>query len=432
MFFKGGIILKERNLKFDYSWVIIGIAFLMILTSLGFCSSGKSIYLNAITDALKIPRGLFSISDSIRYISTTIINIYFGKLVAKFGTKKLICAGFLCLIAFALINVVATNIYAFYIGSIFLGAGLSWTGTSMVSCIINRWCKKNKGTITGATLAANGLGGALAIQIISPIIYAPGKPFGYRTSYILVFCILLVMLALVLIFYRERPKDAEETNESVSKKRKARGEGWIGMDYSDVVKKPYFYITLLCIFLTGFTLQGLNGIAFPHMYDIGMDVKYVTLLSSIGSIALMFSKFATGFSFDKLGMRITMNTCLVCAFVSVFGLILLTNTQAGYVLAFIRSILSSFALPLETVMLPLYASELFGNKSFDKTVGVFVSANYAGFAIGSPMGNIFYDMFGNYNTAFLIFSIMMVIVAVLMQFVLSAAHKYRKELLQST
>ena len=124
-----------------------------------------------------------------------------------------------------------------------------------------------------------------------------------------------------------------------------------------------------------------------------------------------------------------MNTCLVCAFVSVFGLILLTNTQSGYVLAFIRSVLSAFALPLETVMLPLYASELFGNKSFDKTVGVFVSANYAGFAIGSPMGNILYDFFGNYNIAFLIFSIMMIIVAVLMQFVLSQANKDKKTIL---
>lgn len=422
--------MKDRKIKFDYSWVIIGIAFLMVLTSLGFCSSGRSIYLNAITDALKIPRGLFSISHSIRYISTTIINIYFGRLVAKFGTKKLICAGFLCLIAFAVSNIVATSIYTFYVGSIFLGAGLAWTGTSMVSCIINRWCKKNKGTITGATLAANGLGGALAIQIISPIIYAPGKPFGYRTSYILVSCILLVMLALVLIFYREHPKDTEETNDSVpAKKRKARGEGWIGMDYSDVVKKPYFYVTLACIFLTGFTLQGLNGIAFPHMYDIGMDVKFVTLLTSIGSIMLMVSKLSTGISYDRLGMRITMNICLVCAFVSVFGLVLLTNTKVGYVIAFIRSILSSFALPLETVMLPLYASELFGNKSFDKTVGVFVSANYAGFAIGAPMGNILHDVFGSYNIAFIIFSVMMVLVAVSMQFVLSKAHKDRDKIL---
>ena len=35
------------------------------------------------------------------------------------------------------------------------------------------------------------------------------------------------------------------------------------------------------------------------------------------------------------------------------------------------------SLPLETVMLPLFASEFFGNKSFDKTVGIFASASYA-------------------------------------------------------
>ena len=31
----------------------------------------------------------------------------------------------------------------------------------MVSTIINRWCTSNKGTITGAVLAANGLGGVV-------------------------------------------------------------------------------------------------------------------------------------------------------------------------------------------------------------------------------------------------------------------------------
>ncbi|MBQ8587814.1 MAG: MFS transporter, partial [Clostridia bacterium] len=115
--------------KFNYKWVIVAISFLMVMICLGFCSSGKSLYITAITDALNIKRSAFSINDSCRFVATAIINMFFGTLVSKFGTKKLIGAGFLCLIASSLIYSMAENIFVFYIGGTLLGVGLSWTTT---------------------------------------------------------------------------------------------------------------------------------------------------------------------------------------------------------------------------------------------------------------------------------------------------------------
>ena len=423
---------KKTIRKFDYVWVIIAICFLMVLVGLGFCSSGRTMYLTAITDALGIPRGAFALNDSFRFVTSTIMSLYFGKMVYRFGMKKLICAGFILLIAFALINTVATTVYGFYIASIFLGIGLSWTGTTMVSAVINKWCTKNKGTITGAILAANGLGGALAIQIISPIIFEEGNPFGYRNSYLLVSAILAVTLVLIIIFFKEKPKDCTEEKTVIgAKKRKIRGTGWVGMDYSVGLKKPYLYVALLCIFLTGMALQGLGGIAVPHMYDIGLNVEFVAWVSSFSSIILMISKFSTGFFYDRFGMRVSMNICFVCCFVSLFGLIILSNTPSGQVLAFVRSIASAFALPLETVMLPLFACEFFGNKDFDKFVGLFVSASTAGFAVGAPFANVTYDIFGSYKVAFAVFAVLMLFVATAMQYVAFASGKDRKRIVEN-
>lgn len=107
--------------KIGYSWVIIAISALMVCVVLGFCSSSKSLYIKAITDALEIPRSAFFINDSCRYIATSIVNLFFGYLIGKFGAKKLIGAGFLCLIASCLIYSLATNIFVFYIGGVLLG-----------------------------------------------------------------------------------------------------------------------------------------------------------------------------------------------------------------------------------------------------------------------------------------------------------------------
>lgn len=41
-----------------YRWVIVAASFLMVFVCLGFCSSSKSLYLAAITEALGIKRSL--------------------------------------------------------------------------------------------------------------------------------------------------------------------------------------------------------------------------------------------------------------------------------------------------------------------------------------------------------------------------------------
>lgn len=422
---------KLHNVKFDYSWVIIGLCFTVVFTSLGLCSSGRTLYLTAITEALDIPRGAFSLNNTFRFVTTTIVNLFFGTLVNRFGTKKLICAGFCCLIAFAIINSVATSLISFYVAGVLLGVGLSWTSTTMVSTVVNKWCKKNRATVTGAVLAANGVGGAIAVQILSPIIFEEGNPFGYRTSYRLVSLILSVVLVLVLILYRNPPKVEGETDVVTNKKKKIRGTGWVGMDYEVVITKPYFYVALGCMFLTGMVLQGLGGIAVPHMYDIGMDVDFVAMIASLGGIMLTCTKFLTGYIFDRFGIKVSMNLALICAFVSMLILALLQNTPTGRVFAVIRSIIGAFATPLETVMLPIFAVEFFGNKPFDKLIGLFVSVSAAGFAIGSPFGNLCYDIFGDYKPAFLVFAALMAFVAIALQFVLRAANKDRKVILEA-
>lgn len=422
-------ITKTR--KFDYSWVIIGLCFIIVSTSLGLCSSGRSLYLTAITEALGIPRGAFSLNNTFRFVTTSIVNLFFGTLIERFGTKKLICAGFLCLIAFALINSFTSSLVWFYIAGILLGIGLSWTSTTMMSSVVNKWCTKNKSTVTGAVLAANGVGGAIAVQILSPIIFEEGNPFGYRTSYHLVAIILAVVLVLVPIFYRNPPKSADDGAPIQPKKKKIRGAGWVGMEYKDVIRKPYFYVALVCTFLTGMVLQGLGGIATPHLYDVGMDVGYVAFLVSLGSILLTITKFLTGYIYDRCGINVSMNIALVAAFLSITMLIFIDNSALGQILAFIRAIIGPFATPLETVMLSIFVVEFFGNKAFDKLVGIFVSVSAAGFAIGSPLGNVCYDIFGDYNLAFAIFGALMAIVAVALQFVLIASRRDKKAILEA-
>jgi len=417
----------DMKKKFNYSWVIISLCFLTVCVSLGLCSSGRSMYLTAITKALNIKRSAFSFGDTLRYIMTTILNLFFGSLIVKFGAKRLISAGLCCLISFALINSYAEHLIFFYLSSLLLGTGLSWCGTAMMSYVAGKWCNdKNRGTVTGIILSANGLGGAIAAQILSPIIFEEGNPFGYRNSYRLVATVLAVMLVLIIVLFRESPRGVKKADAPIKKNRKARGGGWVGIEYSEAVRKPYFLLSVICMAFTGMSLQGLGGIAIPHMYDMGIAKSIVATISTVSSICLMSSKFIVGFVYDKVGIKITMNISFFASFLSLIALVLIRNTPFGIGIAFVRVVFSAIALPLETIMLPLFASELFGNKCFTKTVGIFSAASTAGFALGAPFANLCFDVFGDYNVAFAIFACLMLFVTVTMQFVVRSARQYRK------
>lgn len=400
---------------------IVAVCALMVCVSLGFCSSNASLYLSAITDALHIKRSLFSLKDSCRYIANAVINLFFGFLICKFGARKLIAAGFACLIGAILLFATSTDVLGFYAGGTLLGIGFSWTTTTMVSYLVNRWFDKNRGTINGLILCANGLGGAIAAQIVTPIIYEEGNPFGYQNAYYLV-AVLLVIVGLLSVLVIREPKGERPQNAG---KKQARGNTWSGITLQQALRQPYFYAAAVGVFLTGMSLQGINGVGGAHLRDVGMDTGYVATVLSIHSIVLCGSKFVAGFSYDKLGLRTTLLICQSFALVSFVSLALAGNSAFGMGCAAVWGVTSSLALPLETVMLPLITADLFGEKDFPKLVGIIVSLNVFGYAVGTPLVNLLFDLTGTYLSMLYIIVPTVIVLMVGFVLIIRAAHKLR-------
>lgn len=419
--------MEIKNKRFDYKWVVIAMCFLMVMISLGFTSSTKSLFPDEIANDLGVERSLVSIGESCRYITTSIVNIFFGFLIVKFGPKKLICGGFVALIASMLLYSFANHLIVIYIAGCLLGAGLSFTTTTMVGYMVGIWCSENKGTIMGAVLASNGLGGAIALQVVGRMIN-PEEIGSYRNAYRFIAIVLAVTLVLLLIFLRDKPKDYDETAPKKIQKTKKRGQDWDGVDFSDAVHKFYFWGALVCIFFSGLILQGTHGIVKMHMLDVGIDYSKILNLLSFGAIILASAKFLTGFVYDRFGLRITASTCTIIAILTTFILALIKGDSLGFALAIVYTIVSQYALPLETIMLPIYASDLFGKKSYPKILGLFVSVNTAGFAVGAPLMNLCYDIFGSYVPALILVGCIMVGILVLLQFVISSAQKEKNRI----
>ena len=421
--------MKLQKNRFDYKWVILVVCFLMEFICLGFCSSNAGLYTGKVTAALNIPRSLYSIGTSIRYIVQVMVALFFGPLIQRFGHKKLISIGLFSLCGSIFTRYLTANILHHYIGCILWGLGIVFCGGTMASTVVRRWFDKDIGKYTGIVMSANGIGGAIAAQIISPIINN-GETFGYRKAYLLSAVVSLLISILILIFLREKPADVPSCNRTG--KKKARGTAWRGMDYDTVKKKPYFYLTFVMIFLTGISLQSVGTISFVYMEDIGLNNRFVATTATVSSLVLTFAKIFTGFSYDKKGLRFTLFTCHCCSIVSYLLKANLTNSTMGMVFAMTATILGTIAMPLETVMIPLLSNDLFGSVSYTKVLGIFYAANSLGLCLGSPLCDIYRDLTGGtYAYCYWFFAALMLTVTIGFQLVIRAAYKDKESILAS-
>lgn len=411
-----------------YQWVIYALCFAMGFITLGFCSSNSGLYLTAITKALGMSRAAFSMRNVLRYGATSVLNLFFGAMVARFGEKKMACAGVICLIGAVLSAAWAQGPALIYLSGLLLGVGFIGCGTTMISYIIGRWCRKNKGTITGIVLSANGFGGALAAQIVTPIIYDESNVFGYRNAYYLITALLAALLIAILVLLKEPPKQLGEAAKDEGREKRRQAVSWKGISYRELSGKPFFYLTLITMFCASFSLQtGVDNLS-PHMTDQGVDAEFIALVLSVHSLVILGSKILSGVLFDKIGLRKTMFICQMSILLSICAMLLVSATPLGYGMAMVSGIVGALGKPVLTVMISLLVLGMFGECSYAKLVGICSSVSTAGTAVASYIANLAYDLCGSYTPILIFQAIVMLAVVIVFQFCMNASDKMRKQI----
>ncbi len=418
---------KTRSIPSWYKWLIAALCFLTIMAALGFIGGLKGAYLKTVSEVLNVSRAVYSVNEIIRYVTTAVVNLFFGTLIVKVRVKRMMLMGVFSLILCTVCSATAQNIWGIYLGSFFQGLGLSWCSTTMVGYIVGKWFIKGRGTVTGLILASSGLGTSIATKLLRPVIVNERYLFGHtgwRTSYFAAAVLLTLIFVLLAIFLREPP----ERLGGEAPGRKRRGRQWTGMEWKDILRKPYFYVTLVCVFFAGLALQSASGIAVAHMEDVGLDSDYITNIISVYALILLGAKLLAGFAYDRIGLRATTLICTLSGSAAIFFLAIVTAATSGR--AIFYELLMPFGLPMETVMLPLMASDMFGEKYFAKVMGVIVSVNTAGYAVGSLLSNLVFDWFGSYKNVLLFYAAVLFAVAVVYQICLIPAVRDRRRILE--
>lgn len=394
-------------LKRNYCWIIILV--MMLQTSIygGLANINTSIYIIPVTTDLGISRSDYSLANSMRALVLFFCTALSGGIFKRFDVKKPVIAGlFVCSVGYGLLTICNTAV-TIGLSCALIGLGEAFIGTAAANRIVNRWFHRLQGSMLGLISACTGLGGGICSIVISAVIQTSGWRFSRLLSGLSLFCTAVVTLLLL----KDRPeqmglKAYGQGYVPKPKKHHTESAHWMGFTMQELMRKPTFYLAILTFFLAGVSIYSAFSTIAPHLQDQGMSAGDAALLNGLMLVFLALFKFVCGSISDIIGPKWV---CTISMLLGTIGLLLMpgVHTMSQAVIAIL---LYTVSVPIVLVMIPLLTYPLFGYRSHDATLGIFLALPNLGSLIIVPVANAVYDRIGSYTPVFQFATVLSVIV----------------------
>jgi sugar phosphate permease len=193
--------LHRRGLHF--SWVIVAIAFLTMLTSSAALGLPGA-FLQPLSKEFGWNTEQISSALAVRFALFGLMGPFAAILMERYGLRNVVCTA-LALIATGLI--LATHMTALWqliaLWGIVLGVGSGMTALVLGAVVANRWFDNRRGLVLGLLTASSATGQLVFLPLAAWLI----ENYGWRMAIAPVFTSCLVVAGLAFCFLRDRPQD---------------------------------------------------------------------------------------------------------------------------------------------------------------------------------------------------------------------------------
>ncbi len=417
--------MKERNGQLRYLSIVIG-AFLSVGVIVGLTNNLYSLYVIPITTGLGISRGLYSMGITVRYIASAFCNLFMGRLYQRFGYRRPTVLLVLLVAASYVGYGTARNAVPLFLGALIYGVGEYFISTAALSRMLGNWFQSHLGVVTGIVMAASGVGGSALSLVLSGIM----ESAGWRASLLFAAGLLAAVAVMIFFVMKDRPEELglqpyhDPERRGAAHKPKKVAAPWAGVPMQVLLKKPYFYLTMIGMMLATIASNGVYSAVVPHLQDRGLSAAYAAKMLSLMLVLLAVDKIVLGMLADRFGAHFSTLLCVLFTFSGIVVLTLVKNEWQ----AVIAVVLLSVSVCLNGFIQPLLAAEIFGRSAYNMTLGIMMAMLSVGGLLSSPLVNFSFDATGSYTRILIVLA---VIAAVDALFLLPAFHaeaKYRREL----
>jgi MFS family permease len=214
---------------------------------------GQTVGVSAFIDPIAADLGLDRAHVLVLYSLGTFLGIltapFVGKLVDRFGPRRLIVSAVLAVASACGVMSLAHDAWSLGLGFLVLRAA-SIAGLSLVTMqMVNLWFDRFRGRVTALAMMGLALGGLVIPPLIEPIIQGD----SWRTAYLVqAVGVLAIMLPVGLAFYRNRPEEMGAARDFGRASAAGAAMPAIGLTLAESVRtNAFWYFSCLTVLSNG-------------------------------------------------------------------------------------------------------------------------------------------------------------------------------------
>ena len=259
-----------------------------------------SIFLKPLIRDFHATRSAISLAYTLRAITDALSAPLVGWLIGRFGTRRIILpAAVMFGLILLSIRFWSGGISQFYVFYVLLGLAGVGLGPIPYGNVVSCWFDRRRGLALGLTMLGIGCG-AMIMPILTQHLIAS---FGWRNAYaILGLAVLLIPVAVVAAFLKEKPQDVGLLPDGAMRVEHAATDDptALGLSASETWRSRMFWLMVCAFFLVGASVLGCTVHVAAMLSDRGMSLETAALGSSLLGGAVMIGRVATGYLLERL------------------------------------------------------------------------------------------------------------------------------------
>lgn len=401
--------------RFYYGWVMLLCAFMPMFICYVIKVNCAPLFMTPITEELGISRTAYTQTNSIMTVTMMLCSLVIGKIYKKIPVKFALtgCVA-LTSVCYVLMSF-STSLWQLYVLSAIQGLGWAGATTLPTTIIVSNWFgPKVKGTALSIAMLGSGAGALVWINLITAIIASS----GWRVGYLAMAGFNALIIPIALIFIVSMPSDkgfetrvgdptpSESTGSKVSSQK-------AGITGKQALTTSRWWLQFAAGLVTMIGASAFSYNCKDYFTGLtGSDATAAAIYSgALGTLIL--GKFLLGIFSDVLHIKRT-SVIAPLFYAGVFVCLALSGSNMVFASVMVPLYMIGGAVP--SVIPFLITARNFGDKEYGVMSGWMNIAGNIGQIIGPTVAAFIFDFTGTYLLAWIIFAILMVLVALLYLF----------------
>ncbi|WP_314064065.1 MFS transporter [uncultured Vagococcus sp.] len=386
--------------KIFYGWWIVAGAVVLTSTLVPGVVAMANKFLIPVTEEMGISRSAFTLSNTILQAMGIFLSPFVAKKITKGNLRNIQSIAIVIFtLAYASYGLAKSPIHL-YMSSFVIGICYLFSTIIPISIVITNWFEKKRGLAMSIAMTGIGIGGA----ILSPLITFFLNTFGWRSSYMILAAIFLVIaLPISLFVFKKKPEEmglkpygADDQLDIGQGNKKVFKTETVNLPTKSIFGKPFFVVLLIGMVLNGIINSGALG-QFPPALEGLQGPAIAAGVMSIYSLVGIAGKLLVGWINDRWG--VVVSSIFGCGTFGLAFVFMLFGDRLFAVYA--MAIVFGLGIAIGSVSPPLVTSSIFGTEQYGEVYGYVSSAIQIGMSVGSLLVASMYDATGSYRIAWI-------------------------------